>query len=230
MKYKLFILLNLFFIFSLNAADKIPLGVSVKIKKIISSLRKLNSDEAYDELLRSIKNNNKTYVKVILFLHPTFKNKQDAFGRTPFYNAVFAENFSIIKYLVRVHSNLNSPDIIGNTPLHCAAGEGAVKIVEYLLDHGLLFYEENKKGQTPIFLATLRGRISVVKVLLKRGDRLNRNDKKGNTPLHIASLQGKTAMVKLLLLNGADPHVKNFRGKTPIDLSRSPEIFKIFKE
>ena len=211
------------------AARPIPAGVSAKTRQLISRMRKLDSDEAYDELLRSIKNGNKTHVKVILYLHPEFKNKRDAFGRTPFFNAVFAENFSIIKYLARVRAKLSVPDMNGATPLHCAAGEGADKIVEFLLEHGLLHYEENKKGQTPIFSAAFRGRISVVKVLLERGDRVNRQDKKGNTPLHLAALHGEKAMVKLLLSHRADPHAQNYKGFTPIDVARTPEITKILK-
>ncbi|NOY75950.1 MAG: ankyrin repeat domain-containing protein [Kiritimatiellaeota bacterium] len=212
------------------AVRPIPAGVPAKTRQLISRMRKLDSDEAYDELLRSIRNGNKTLVKVILFLHPGFKNKRDAFGRTPFFNAVFAEKFPIVKYLARVRAKLTIPDMNGDTPLHCAAGEGADKIVEFLLDHGLLYYEENKKGQTPIFSAAFRGKISVVKVLLERGDRVNRKDKKGNTPLHLAALNGEKAMVKLLLAADADPHAENYKGSTPMDVARTPEIKKIIEK
>ena len=221
---------------SLNAGGKkgtaprpLPAHLPSKMKQLINRLRKLDDDEAYDELLRSIKSGNKSHVKVLLYLHSDFKNKRDAFGRTPFFNAVFAEKFPIIKYLARKRAKLNIPDMNGDTPLHCAAGEGADKIVEFLIEHGLLYYDENKKGRTPIFAAASRGKISVVQVLLDRGDRVNRKDKKGNTPLHLAALQGEKAMVKLLLSAGADKKAVNNKGATPSDLARTQEIRKIIK-
>lgn len=213
-----------------KAAERpLPANLPAKTKQLILRLRKLDSDEAYDELLRSIKTGNKSHVKVLLYLHPEFKNKRDAFGRTPFFNAVFAEKFSIVKYLAKKRAKLNIPDMNGDTPLHCAAGEGADKIVEYLIERGLLYYDENKKGRTPIFAAASRGKISVVQVLLDRGDRVNRKDKKGNTPLHLAAQQGEKAMVELLLSGGADKSAANNKGKKPIDLARTPEIKKILK-
>ena len=142
-----------------SAIRPIPAGVSAKTRLLISRLRKLDSEEAYDELLRSIKNGEKTQVKVLLFLHPDFINKRDPFGRTPFYNAVFAENFPIVKYLARIRAKMTIPDMNGDTPLHCAAGEGADKIVAFLLEHGLLYYEENKRAQTPLFPAAHRGKV-----------------------------------------------------------------------
>lgn len=211
------------------AQRPLPANLATKTKQLILRLRKLDSDEAYDELLRSIKTGNKIHVKVLLYLHPEFKNKRDAFGRTPFFNAVFAEKFSIVKYLAKKRAKLNIPDMDGDTPLHCAAGEGADKIVEYLIERGLLYYDENKKGRTPIFAAASRGKISVVQVLLDRGDRVNRKDKKGNTPLHLAAQQGEKAMVELLLAGGADKKAANNKGKTPFDVARTTEIKRILK-
>lgn len=212
------------------ATRPLPRNISAKTKQLIIRMRKLDAAEAYDELLRRIKSGNKSYVKVLLYLHPDFKNKRDAFGRTPFFNAVFAEKFSIVKYLARKRAKINIPDMNGDTPLHCAAEEGADKIVEFLLECGLPYYDENKKGRTPIFAAASRGRISVVKVLLDHGDRVNRKDKKGDTPLHLASQQGEKAMVKLLISAGADKNAKNNKGMTPLDLARTPEIKKILQK
>ena len=203
--------------------------ISPEIQKEIDEIKKLSEDEAFAELDRSVKMGNKTRLMVTLYVYPKLLNRKDRFGRTPLYNAVFAQKEDIVHYLLSKRASVSTPDAFADTPLHRAAAGSSAKIVEMLLKYGAHFYTKNKKGRTPIFNAASQGRIEIAKVLLDAGDNVHRKDSKGDTPLHLAAFKGKTKMVKFLLQHGADADAKNKKGKTPAELTRSPEIREMLK-
>lgn len=202
---------------------KIPPEVQV----IIDRIKKLSEDEAFEDMDRTIKMGNKTRLQVLLYVYPSLKNRQDPFGRTPLYNAVFAGHLDLVKYLLAKRANFAIADVDGDTPLHRAAADGYTDIMEILMKYGAHYYSRNKKGRTPLFNAALNGEVDAAKLLLKEGDRINRQDKYGDTPLHLAAFKGSVKMVKFLLENGADTTKKNIKGQTPYDLARNPEVKKL---
>ena len=204
--------------------------ISPEIQKQIDEIKKLNEEEAFAELDLSVKKGNKTRLMVILYVYPKLLNRKDKFGRTPLYNAVFAQKEDIVRYLLSKKASVSTPDAFADTPLHRAASGSSPQIVEMLLKHGARFYTKNKKGRTPIFNAASQGRIEIAKVLLDAGDNVNRKDSKGDTPLHLAAFKGKTKMVEFLLQHGAEADVKDKRGKTPVELTRNPEIRAMLKK
>ena len=209
--------------FSLAAADGgddgIPAGVPDDIREMILRVRKMDEKSAYKEFLRSIRNGNKKRVKVILFVFPKFFNKPDPFGRTPLYNAVFASQPEVVKYLLSKGANVLKADIDGNSPLHRAAANGNVEIMKMLVAKGANVFAINKKKRTPLFAAALHGELKAIKFLLSQQASVNRGDKNGDTPLHLVAFTGDVATVKFLLAHGADKSAKNKKGKTPADVA-----------
>lgn len=240
MKYFYIIAAFLFFLITPSsfAEDGGEKAADVKVKKVtkippelqdlIDRIKQLSEDEAFDDMDRTIKMGNKTRLKVTLYIYPKLLNRQDTFGRTPLYNAVYAEQLDLVTYLLSKRAKVAIANVDGDTPLHRAAADGSKEILQLLLKRGALYYAKNKKGRTPLFNAALHGEVEVAEVLLGVGDRVNRQDKYGDTPLHLASSKGKDKMVKFLLSNGADFTIKNKRGKTPSDLAKNAKTKQLF--
>ncbi len=205
-------------------------GISPEIQELITRIKKLTESQAFKEMGRTITKGNKLRLKVILHVYPAFLNKQDKFGCTPLYNAVFAQQKELVKYLLNKRAKVSIVNVDGDTPLHRAAAEGIKEIIEVLIQKGAFYYTKNKKGRTPLFSAALQGEVEAAEILLEKGDRVNRQDKLGDTPLHLAALKGKEKMVKFLLQNGADSSIKNKKDKTPADLAKNDEVTKLLNK
>lgn len=210
-----------------NTSNKEVRKIPPELQIMIDRIKKLSEDEAFADMDRTIKMGNKSRLQVLLYVYPKLKNRQDTFGRTPLYNAVFAEQLELVKYLLSKRADFTTPDIDGDTPLHRAASDGSSDIIELLMKYGAHYYSKNKKERTPLFNAALHGEIEAARLLLKAGDRINRQDKYGDTPLHLAALKGSSKMVKFLLDNHADLTKKNKKGQTPADVARNAEIKKL---
>ena len=234
MKYFLTIFLFTWGLFCLNAVDDAEKTTETKSRKIpsdvqllIDRIEKLTEDEAFTHLDRAIKMGNKTRMKVILYVHPKLKNRQDTFGRTPLYNVVFAEHKDLVKYLLNKRANFATPNVDGDTPLHRAAAGGSIEILKLLMEKGALYYTKNKKGRTALSNAALNGEVEAATLLLKAGDRINRQDKYGDTPLHLAALKGYRKMVKFLLDKEADFTIKNKKGQIPADIAKNAAVKRL---
>jgi ankyrin repeat protein len=198
--------------------------------KMIAEIKMLSEDEAFDEMERAINTKNKKRLKVILYSFPKLLNRQDKFKRTPLYNAVYANNLDLVKYLISKKADIKKPDANGDTPLHVAAGKGCKDIVEYLIKKGAFISCTNKKGETPLFKAASQGAVEVAAFLIEKGVRVNGTDKKGNTPLHRAAYKGQKKMVEFLLQSGAKKSATNKRDQTPADLAKNNNIKKMLQK
>ncbi len=237
MKYFLTIFIFAFGIISLFSEDETEQSTETKapearkippkIQIMIDRIKQLSEDEAFEDLDRTIKMGNKIRMQVLLHVYPQLKNRKDTFGRTPLYNAVFAEHPELVKFLLNKRANFATPNVDGDTPLHRAAAGGSSEIIKLLIGKGALYYTKNKKGRTALFNAAINGEIEAATLLLKAGDNVNRLDKYGDTPLHFAALKGNTEMVKFLLENKADLKIKNKKGKTPADIAKIADIKKL---
>jgi ankyrin repeat protein len=223
------------FLYGAESENKVSEGKTAEKKKIppelqelIDRIKKLDEKEAFADMDRSIRMGNKRRLKVTLYIYPVLLNKQDTFGRTPLYNAVYAGQLELVSYLLNKHAKIATADVDGDTPLHRAAADGSLEILKLLLKRGAKYYVKNKKGRTPLFNAALHGEVESAKALITAGDKINRQDKYGDTPLHLAALKGKGEMVKFLLSQRADFTIKNKRGKVASELAKNAEVKKAF--
>jgi len=207
-----------------------PKKIPPEFLKLIAEIKMLNEDEALDEMDRTIRAGNKNRLKVILYLFPKLLNKQGKFKRTPLFNAVYADQIELVKYLINKRANISIPDVNGDTPLHAASAEGLKPIVKYLIKRGALIYQRNKKGETPLFKAVSRGKLNVVSYLVEKGARVNTQDRKGNTALHRAAYKGHEKIVKFLLQSGAKKNAVNKKGQAPADLAKNNKIRKMLQK
>jgi len=209
-----------------QADKKTSKTIPADLQKLIDRVKMLDDDDAYASLEKAVRSGNKKRLKVILYLHPNFLNKQDTFKRSPLFNAVSANQLTIVKYLILKKADVMKKDINGNTPLHEAVAEGYADITKYLLKNGAKIFATNKKGENALFKAASNGEVQIASFLIDKGLRVNGTDKKGNTPLHRAAYKGQVKMVNFLLALGADKKKKNKKGQTPSDLTTKLTIKK----
>eukprot|EP00794_Sanderia_malayensis_P017311 gene17311-19044_t len=68
---------------------------------------------------------------------PSFSNAE---GITALHNAVCGNHKDVVRYLVEIGCDINSPDNNGWTPLHCAAFYNDVELCRFLVEHGASVY------------------------------------------------------------------------------------------
>lgn len=124
-------------------------------------------------------------------------------GSTPFLMAARASDVPLMKLLLELGANAETPNADSSTPLLAAAGVGALgdgdeaagtedeanEAVAFLLDRGADVNAVDDNGETAMHGAAYQSRPDLVKLLAERGadvDLWNRKNKAGWTPLLIA--------------------------------------------
>lgn len=134
-------------------------------------------------------------------------------GRTPLLEALKAEAFDVVRWLVEEGASVNRPSKRGFSPVAFAVGSGKSSEVDYLLQAGgdpNLFGEG---GLPPLAMAAQAGNLEILRQLLAAGANPNVsayvNGRREN-PLAIALWKAKVGVVDLLLANGANPRSQTY--------------------
>jgi serine/threonine-protein phosphatase 6 regulatory ankyrin repeat subunit B len=143
----------------------------------------------------------------------------DQEGITPFMDAAFGGNLSVVKMILQHMGGkgLDETDNEGWTAVYHAATEGHEEMVGYLLRKGAQAGITDSVGRSPFTWAAMRGHLGVVKMLLQHtgGKGLNQTDDKGVTALHWAGFKGHEEIVTFLLSQGARADIADQNGMTP---------------
>ncbi len=204
--------------------------IPANLQVIIDEIKLLDEKEAFKALKTAAISGNMDRTRVILHLNPKLLNMQDTFKQTPLFNAAFANQMEIVKFLVARRANTAVGNVNGDTPMHAAAENGWIKVVKFLISRGASIYLTNKNGETPLFRAVSGGHEDVAALLVEKGLLVDGMDINRNTPLHRAAARGDTKMVDFLLSAGASKSRKNKEEQTPFDLANNPEIKERLRE
>ncbi|KAH9413730.1 protein fem-1 homolog C [Dermatophagoides pteronyssinus] len=149
------------------------------------------------------------------------------------FNAVYQENLSLLKDLIRPLTKIQIQTITsskfeGTTLLLIAARHGHYHIIKYLIEHCDVDIEQVGKvefdGETvhdtpPLWCAAAAGNIDCVKLLIEHGANVNCTTYTNSTPLRAACFDGHFEIVKYLVENGADIEIANKLGHTCLMIS-----------
>jgi uncharacterized protein len=130
-------------------------------------------------------------------------NKPD--GSTPLQWAVFKNDVSEVKRLIKAGADVSEGNLYGATPMALAAEMGDATLLKLLLDAGADVDSPNSEGQTALMLVARTGKIDAAQLLIKRGAHVNATEQfGGQSALMWASARQHPKMVALLIKSGAD--------------------------
>jgi quinoprotein dehydrogenase-associated probable ABC transporter substrate-binding protein len=115
-------------------------------------------------------------------------------------NAVIANDFDRVKFLVSKGADVNKADNQGWTPLQSAARQRHDKMIALLIELGA---DVNVGEPTPLVAAVMRDHVPSVKVLLEHGADLEKPGQDGFKPLPLAIAEDKYESAKTLMEAGA---------------------------
>ncbi len=186
----------------------------------LASLALIGPPLRASDLHEAVRQGDVKAVQLIIQANPDDLNQQDAYDRTPLFQAVLSRQPEVFEFLLTAGADVNLPDREGFTPLHLAAFLGQDGWVGELLDRGALAdTQTNVFGYTPLHAAARGGHLKCAELLLAKGVRANLRDAEGNTPLALAATHGRGEMVGLLLSRGASPRDGDLAGSTPLHLA-----------
>lgn len=212
MKLNIFLILFIFFGFSLKNLIAMDLGYNLYIAAAN------NNTELVEELLKKGADVNTRFE-----------------SQTPLIAA--ATYPEIVKLLIDKGADVDAQDLRGQTALTRASYKGPIKSVKLLLDAGADIHKRvhGLNGNTAFMEAVIGLQKEIAELFLKNGAKINERDNDGNTALMLV-LKGEyedkdkvTEMVKFLLENGADVTIKNQKGKTALDLAKTNGIKQLIK-
>lgn len=131
-------------------------------------------------------------------------DQAQADGMTPLLWAVYHDQASIAKELVKCKADVTRANEFGVTALEVACRNGNPEIVAMLLSAGADPNTLSNGRQTVLMTASRTGNVEVVRQLLKAGAEPNRKQQNGQTALMWAAAEGHRGVVRELLEAGAD--------------------------
>ncbi len=121
-------------------------------------------------------------------------------GFQPLGLACFFGNVDVVKYLVALGAELNTPSRNAQmvTPLHSAAAADDFEIVKCLIDNGADVNVCQQGDFTPLHAAAQNGNLEMTHLLVDRGARVDARTSDGLTSLDLASKSGNVALIDYL--------------------------------
>ncbi len=131
-------------------------------------------------------------------------------GSTPLQWAVYRQDVSEVKRLLKAGANVAEANDYGATPMQMAAATGNTAILKLLLDAGADADSPNADGQTALMEVARTGNVDAAKLLLKHGAKVDARETFGDqTALMWASARRHPQMMELLIKHGADVNARS---------------------
>lgn len=180
----------------------------------------LRNNDGQTPLLHAIFNNRESALQTLVYAGANI-NVQDKFGNSALDNAIYTQNFQLVRFLleslceVNAHTGRN-----GYTALHNAIMIHREDIVNLLINYGANVNDQDLSGRTALHHAALVGNNEITELLLDRKATINTADHVGMTPLHLAAYYGNLRTVYLLVHHNANIQAIDSFGDTPETLAK----------
>ncbi|XP_065371653.1 protein fem-1 homolog A [Calliphora vicina] len=129
---------------------------------------------------------------------------------TPLWCAAVSNNLPMVKYLLRVGSDINATSDTGSTPVRSACYMTHIEMVKFLAENGADIKKANMNGGTCLINSVQSPELCLF--LIRKGCDINAVDTQGKTALHYAIQEHRLETTKLLLEHGANPYAISRHG------------------
>jgi len=119
---------------------------------------------------------------------------------------------AVIKLMIKMGADLNTPSTEGNSYLIQAALSRQAETVKALLRGGADINAKGKNGRSALVFVSREGCTDIVKILLDNGAQIETRDNLGRTPLWFAAANGQRDVVCALVSAGADVNTQRNDG------------------
>ncbi|KAL9123115.1 MAG: hypothetical protein Q9187_000328 [Circinaria calcarea] len=170
-----------------------------------SRARNLHLLLSHRPVIHSVINQRNRYGETALYIGVAGCHTCSRFDQPPRTRSCMQE---MVRKLVELGADIDSPDHQGRTPLHNAIAGKSMAMADLLLTLGANIHSRDKEGYTLLHQAVLSGVVSLAERLLF-GVNVNSYDRGGWTPVRQAAYSGSAEMTELLLSHGADPAVRD---------------------
>ncbi|XP_017143255.1 protein fem-1 homolog A [Drosophila miranda] len=122
---------------------------------------------------------------------------------SPLWAAVVSNRLSMVKYLVRIGSDINAASDSGSTPVRSACYMTHTDIVKFLVENGADIKRPNVNGGTCLINSVQS--VDLCLYLVRKGADINARDIQDKTALHYAIQEHRLDTTRMLIEQGADP-------------------------
>ncbi|XP_061389317.1 protein fem-1 homolog C [Musca vetustissima] len=129
---------------------------------------------------------------------------------TPLWCAAVSNNLPMVKYLLRIGSDINAASDTGSTPVRSACYMTHMEMVKFLVENGADIKRPNINGGTCLINSVQSPELCLY--LIRKGCDVNAVDIQGKTALHYAIQEHRLETTKLLLEHGANPNAVSRHG------------------
>lgn len=137
-------------------------------------------------------------------------------GMTALHWAVWHDDPTLVRKLLRAGAKATVANRYGVTPLSIACTNGNAGIAKQLLDAGADANSTLRGGETALMTAARTGKLDVVHSLLRHGAEVDAKERSGQTALMWAAAEGHADVVQALIDAGADYRSALRSGFTPM--------------
>ena len=187
-------------------------------------------DSHLDPALNFAAEKNNVEIVKLLLQFGADKNKTNADGTGPAFQAARAGSTEVLKILLDAGVSVDTTNGANMSFLSIAAFHNRVDVVKLLIARQASFSKTDINGQGPLHAAAASGNFAVLKLLLQNKAPIDATNNNRCTPLWVAANRSSVDTVKLLLEFGADRHKKNFRGVSPVDFCGDANVSAVFAD
>lgn len=157
----------------------------------------LNSN-AQNTIFDLAREGNVNQIKALVEEDSALVNSVSEQGFSPILLAVYYENESVAKYLIKAGAEVNTDSPYG-TPLMASVVKGNQSLVELILKQNPDVNAVDQNGVNAIIYAVMFEQTKIIKKLLETNVDLNHQDKKGKSALDYAEVSSNEEIKALLL-------------------------------
>ncbi|KAF2859100.1 ankyrin [Piedraia hortae CBS 480.64] len=166
-------------------------------------------------LAGAAKHGHKDAMELLLLYGATLNVSSHISTCSPLHMAVRENNIELVRWLLKMGSNVDSLNAYNTTPLMYAVRYASKEMVKLILSHEPNLSIISFIGAAAIHWTVWPQRPDVLDILLDAGADVDHLMADGSTPLHCAAVCGHTRSVARLLERGANTSLKNGCGLTP---------------